>query len=126
MTVRRPLLGVVLAIVLSASICVTAAQAKSTASPRTKHRAERDVLRAIPRFAHRAGVAALIDAQSGLLKDNVQISCKGRGKRYRGGRRASFVCSIRPAAKQRITVRVVYRGARSGTFHLRWLRVRHT
>ena len=124
MAVRRPLWGVVLAIVLWGCLCVTAAQAKSTVSPRTKHRAERDVLRAIPRFAHRAGVALLIDEQSGLLKDNVQIICTGRGKRYSRGRRASFVCSIRPAPKHGIAVRVVYRGLRSGGFHLRWLRVR--
>ena len=83
------------------------------------------MLRAVPRFTHRKEVAALINVSSGLLKDNVQIACKGRGKRYSGGRRLWFVCSIRPAAGEKIAVKVAYRGLRSG-FKLRWLRVRHT
>ena len=113
-----------LVIVATAFLCAATAAPSAGAVARTKRQAERDVIKAVPRYAQRKAIAPLIDSNTGLLKDNVFVACKGRGKHYRGGRRASFVCSIRPTPRQRVVARLAYRGVRNG-YKIHWLRLRH-
>jgi hypothetical protein len=63
-----------------------------------------------------------IDRRTGLLKDNVQVICRGRGMSA-GRRYQRFVCTVR-AHRAGHQLRIAYRAAALDRFYLRWLPAR--
>lgn len=90
-----------------------------------KRVAERNVVRIVPRSWPHSRIPMLIDAQTGLLRNNVRASCHGRGERYRGNRYVRFVCVLRPwplAGQQQLFV--TYRAFAHNRFSVHWFGLR--
>ena len=96
----------------------TAAKHSRSVAPPSRASAERKLM-LLMLAPHSATVPRrFVDAQTGLLKNNVQVSCKRREKR-------AFLCSVRLAsdgASERNYVQ--YRQSRTGHDTIRWLRTR--
>jgi hypothetical protein len=108
-------------LVLAAGVGATLAAA-STNPPRwhrvdvqAKAQAERNVLAGLTRY--RRHIKVLIDRRTGLLKDNVQVVCRGRGVRI-GTRYERFVCTVR-SRHGRTRFVLSYRGSEAGRFRIR-------
>jgi hypothetical protein len=100
------------------------AQLERTAS-HSKGVAERNVLRIVPRSWSDKRLAVLIDSRTGLLKNNVQVVCKGRGTQVSARRYRRFVCAIRPFhSSGRQALIVSYRSLSSGRCRVHWLEFR--
>lgn len=113
---------------VAAALIATApasAQRAHGVAAQTKRTAELNVMRAVPHFRGRHRLPELIDAHTGLLRNNVRAICRGRGARYGKRAFARFVCVVRPwpAAGKRELV-VTYRSMSSRRYRVRWLRTR--
>jgi hypothetical protein len=89
----------------------------------TKQEAEQNVLRIAARSWSHRRIGDLIDPRTGLLRDNVQTFCKGRGQRFRGAHYTRFLCTLRPwpsSGKQELYV--TYRVLPHGRLRVHWLR----
>lgn len=110
---------------MSAALAVvpfSLAQPKRVAA-QTKTDAERNVLRIAARSWNHRRIAALIDRRTGLLRNNVQVVCRGRGHRLSGRRYHRYVCAIRPwPHKGQRQFYVSYRALPAGRFRAHWLR----
>jgi hypothetical protein len=107
-----------------------AASASPAAGPRlghTKKQAERNLLRvAAQRWGH-GRIPDLVDARTGLLKDNVRSICRGRGGMLHGKRFNRFACVLRPWPFQtRQQLHVTYRALANMRFQLRPARIEHS
>jgi hypothetical protein len=103
----------------------THAQARRSPVPaQTKPTAERNVVRVVARRWAYARIPMLIDARTGLLRNNVRAICHARGRRLSGRRYTRFVCVVRPwptAGKKELLV--TYRALAHGRFRIGWLRL---
>jgi hypothetical protein len=96
----------------------------STAARASKSIAERNVLRVTDGSWNHRRIRFLIDRRTGLLKNNVQAVCRGRGKRHANGYRR-FVCVVRPIHHRRHEgLYVSYRILPSGRCRIHWLALR--
>jgi hypothetical protein len=99
-------------------------QAGSPAAGHTKRQAERNLLRVTAENLDHQRIPDLVDARTGLLKDNVRSICSGRGRVLQGTRFRRFACILRPWPFQtRQELHVAYRALSSTRFHLRWARI---
>jgi hypothetical protein len=90
----------------------------------TKRNAERNVVRVAPHSWNHRRIAALIDADTGLLRNNVRTICHGRGRRYSGRRYRRFVCVLRPwPATGQLQLFVSYRALPHNRFRVHLLRL---
>jgi hypothetical protein len=84
------------AVLMMGLVAVSASPAASPRAGHTKKQAERNLLRvAALRWSH-GRIPDLIDARTGLLKDNVRSICRGRGRLLHGKRFHRFACVLRP------------------------------
>jgi hypothetical protein len=87
-----------------------------------KAHAERNVLAAVPKHWSHRRLRMFVDSRTGLLKNNVQAVCSGRGMRSQG-QHELFVCVVRRHhARQRLLVS--YRPVAPGRFRIDWLALR--
>jgi hypothetical protein len=103
----------------------TYAQARRMPAPaQTKPTAERNVVGVVARRWPRARIPMLIDARTGLLKNNVRAICHGRGRRFSGRRYMRFICVVRPwptAGEKELLL--TYRALAHRRFRIGWLRL---
>ena len=93
------------------------------ATAQTKRVAEWNVLRIAAHSWNHRRIADLIDAKTGLLRDNVRAVCKGRGARV-GTRYMRFVCRLRPwPAKGKQELYVTYLALPGGRCRVHWLKI---
>jgi hypothetical protein len=113
------------AVILMGLVVVTASSAATGTTAHTKLQAERNLLRvAAQRWGH-ARIPDLVDARTGLLKNNVRSICRGQGGGQKGKRFHRFACVLRPWPFQtRQELHLTYRALSSTRFQLRWVRVR--
>jgi hypothetical protein len=106
---------------------VFAAPAFHAGSPgagHTKRQAERNLLRVTAEKLGHQRIPDLVDARTGLLKDNVRSICRGQGRVLQGKRFRRFACILRPwPFHRRQELHVAYRALSSTRFHLRWARI---
>lgn len=114
---RSLMLAVVLAALLSASLAVAArtpAQARAVA--------ERNVLRVLGRNWNPRRIPQLVNAHTGLPRDNVQASCH----RVRHTKAGVFNCVVRPGDKSDNTrLYLRYHQLTAKKFVVHWLDLRH-
>jgi hypothetical protein len=122
-------ISVVVALYVSLVGAVFAAPAFHAGSPgagHTKRQAERNVLRVAAQDLGHQRIPDLVNARTGLLKDNVRSICNGRGRALQGKRFRRFACILRPWPFQaRQELHVTYRALSNRRFQVRWARVRY-
>jgi hypothetical protein len=114
------------AVLVVALVAASVSPATGLRSGHTKKQAERNVLRvAAQRWGH-VRIPDLVDARTGLLKDNVRSICRGRGGMLQGKRFNRFACVLRPWPFQtRQQLQVTYRALSNTRFQLRRARTAH-
>jgi len=122
----RALASCSIAAIAAACAFAVPAQAHPRNVPaQTKDVAERNLMRIAPRSWSHSRIPMLVDAETGLLRNNVRSICHGRGERYPGNRFARFVCVLRPwplAGQKQLFV--TYRALARGRFRIHWVRLR--
>jgi hypothetical protein len=98
----------------------------STSPPRwhavplhTKAFAEQNVLRSLPQRLSRQRLRPLLDRRTALLKNNVQVVCRGAGPDSAGGAYHHFRCTAGFSARPSHRVVVSYLAKSSGRFRIR-------
>jgi hypothetical protein len=113
---------------VTAALVITSSSAGTPARPatQTKRAAESKILQIAARSWNHHRIADLIDARTGLLRNNVRATCRARGRGDGGGRYHSFVCVLRPwPAKRKQALDVTYRALSHGRARVHWLRLQH-
>src|SRR6266511_2293734 len=125
----RPTLVICAAVVAaSAATALTVASAAPAEWRRlptqTKAEAERNVLRALPQRLNHTSRRWFLDGVTGLLKNNVQVICSGRGTRFSHGEYRRFRCLVRayPKPKRRGLI-VTYRASAPRNLRVHRLKV---
>jgi hypothetical protein len=110
-----------------ALLAASASPAANQLSGHTKKQAERNLLRVAAQSWRHGRMPDLVDARTGLLKDNVRSICRGQGSMLRGKRFNHFACVLRPWPFQtRQQVHVTYRAVSNTRFQLRRARSPHS
>jgi hypothetical protein len=112
--------SIALATMILGLVGMSVSPAAGATSGHTKKQAERNLLRvAATRWSH-GRISGLVDARTGLLKDNVRSICTGQGSVLKGKRFHSFACVLRPwPFRARQELHVTYRALSSTRFQLR-------
>jgi hypothetical protein len=105
----------------------TATLASASAAPprwhavplHTKALAEQNVLRTLPQRLSRHRLGSLLDQRTALLKNNVQVVCRGVGPDSAAGAYHHFRCTAGFAVRPSHRVVVSYVARSSGRFRIR-------
>jgi len=91
----------------------------------TRSQAEVHVLAIVARSWRWSHMPGLVDSRSGMLVDNTQAICRGRGPRRPGLRFGRFLCVVRPYHhRPRQGLYVTYRALPDGRAIVHWLAYR--
>jgi hypothetical protein len=121
MFVRLPARTLVLAALLAAFVAVGVAVAARTPA-QARAVAERNVLRALGRNWNPRRIPQLVNARTGLARDNVQAKCR----RVPHTKAGVFNCVVRPGdTSDRTRLYLRYRQLTAKRFVVHWLDLRH-
>jgi hypothetical protein len=87
----------------------------------TKAQAEQNVLRALPQRSAHNRLRALLDQRTGLLRNNVQVVCRGRGVLFSEGSYHRFTCVARVHEHRGHALSLSYLARSSGRFRIKIL-----
>jgi hypothetical protein len=117
----------VTAVLVIALVAASASPASGSRPGHTKKQAERNVLRVAAKRWGDGRIADLLDARTGLLKDNVRSICRGRGSMLQGKRFNRFACVLRPwPFLTRQQFQLMYRALSNTRFQLGQARIPHS
>jgi hypothetical protein len=112
------------AVLMMGLVAGPASPAANAGLGHTKEQAELNLLRVAAQSQGHGRIPDVIDARTGLLKDNVRSICSGRGRVLKHKRFRRFACILRPWRFQvRQELHVTYRALSDTRFHLRWARI---
>jgi hypothetical protein len=122
-TSRISVLAVLYASLVGAAFAAPEFHAGSPGAGHTKRQAERNLLRVGEQNLSHQRIPDLVDARTGLLKDNVRSICSGRGRLLQGKRFHRFACVLRPWPFQKQhELHVTYCALSNRRFAVRWAR----
>lgn len=117
--------ALVLVVSALAAVPARAAVQAAPAGWQTRAQAQVHLLAIVARSWQWARMPGLVDARSGMLVDNTQAICRGRGRRRLGARFSRFVCVVRPYHHDaRQGLYVTYRALPEGRAIVHWLAYR--